>query len=50
MDIKVISFFDLTDNCFKYYSVHGEGHYFDYYEDALREELIGLKLLIPISN
>ena len=50
MKIEVKSFYDYADECKKFYSVHGEGLYCDTYEEALREELIALGLLIPKVN
>ena len=50
MNIEVKSFYDYADECNKFYSVHGEGFYYDTYEEALREELIALGLLIPKVN
>ena len=50
MNIEVESFYDCADKCKKFYSVHGEGVYYDTYEEALREELIALGLLIPGSK
>lgn len=50
MKIKVNSFYDYADECKKFYSVHGEGFYCNTYEEALREELIALGLLIPKVN
>lgn len=44
--IKVNRFYDITDECYKYYSIHGTGVYYDSYDDALRDELIGLGILI----
>ena len=49
MKIEVNSFFDIVDNCTKYYSTHGEGWYCDCYEEALRDELIGVGILKPIQ-
>ena len=50
MRIQVNKFYDITDNCHKYYSVHGTGLYFTDYEDALRDELIGLGILMPNNH
>lgn len=50
MNIEVKSFYDYADKCKKFYSVHGKGLYCDTYEEALREELIALGLLIPKVN
>lgn len=50
INIEVNSFYDYADECKKYYSVHGDGHYYDTYEKALREELIALGLLTPKSK
>lgn len=47
MNIEVKSFYDYADERKKFYSVHGEGLYYDTYEEALREELIVLGLIIP---
>lgn len=45
--IKVRKFYDFIDKCFKFYSIHGDGEYFDTYDEAYRDELIGLGILIP---
>lgn len=45
MQEKIMSFYDLTDGQWKYYSVHGSGLYYDNYQDALRDELIGLGII-----
>lgn len=50
MNEQVNKFYDITDNCYKYYSIHGIGLYFNCYDDALRDELIGLEILIPNNS
>ena len=47
MNIRIGKFYDIADECYKYCGMHGTGLYYDCYEDALRDELIGLGILIP---
>ncbi len=46
----IMSFYDSEDEMWKYYSIHGTGLYFDSYEKALRDELIGLGIIKPLAN
>lgn len=50
MKIEINKFYDITDYSYKYYSFNGMGQYFNCYEDALRDELIGLGILIPNNS
>ena len=48
MQEAIMSFYDSEDEMWKYYSIHGTGLYFDSYEKALRDELIGLGIIKPL--
>ena len=50
MQEEIMSYYDFTDEIWKYYSVHGTGLYYDSYEEALRDELIGLGIIKPLVN
>ena len=50
MQETIMSFYDSEDEMRKYYSIHGTGLYFDSYEKALRDELIGLGIIKPLAN
>ena len=50
MQEAIMSFYDSVDEMWKYYSIHGTGLYFDSYEKALRDELIGLGIIKPLAN
>lgn len=43
-------FFDEADKNSKYLSLHGNGTYWKCYEEALRDELIGLGMLMPAKS
>ena len=50
MQEAIMSFYDSEDEMWKYYSIHGTGLYFDSYEKALRDELIGLEIIKPLVS
>lgn len=48
--VSIKSFYDEIDSLEKYYSIHGTGLYYDSYEEALRDELIGLGIIKPLLS
>ena len=50
MQEVIIKFYDWSDEMWKYFSIHGTGVYCDSYEEALRDELIGLGIIKPLTT